>query len=329
VTVVATTSEVERLFVGPVNIVSHKPGRWFTGKRSFESLVDQISTKPRVIHSLASDGAHLSAKLADHYKADLVLQVAAFHDLRVYRALKSEAVAAMPAFTEPLADRMTAEFQDKGWPIEVIRPGTHALKAPTCFTDPDNIPTLLVDCPLVSGVGLNDVLEAAARLTQEQTEYMLFILGAGPKESVYRRRAAELQIGPHVTFAGQVREWTKVLEGADIFIQVRPSSAFQISSLGAMAAGMAVIGCPHGVEDYFHDDQTVLLASPVNADGFYRCLRRLLDDRGFARTLAAGAQEYVRTNHPPSAMASAYAKLYRELSLKRKTFPVKLQGSEG
>ena len=325
VTMVAATTKLDRLFVGPVNIIQHKPQRWFTGKRSFEALTEQISVKPRVIHALGSDGATLSARLADHYKAELVLQAAGITDVSTYRGLRSEAVAAMPAFTKPLAERIKAEFGEETWPVEVIRPGTHALKAPTCFTNPENLATLVVNCPLVWRSGLDDIFEAAARLVGDGKEFMLFVLGVGPKEPGFRRRVAELKIGPYVTFAGQVREWSRVLEGADVFIQANPSSVLDISSLSAMAAGMAVVACPDGVEDFFYDDQTVLLASPVNAEGFYRCLHRLLDDPGFARTLATNAQEYVRTHHPPSAMAAAYAQLYRRVCLRRKTIPVKVR----
>jgi len=320
ITIVAATRRLEEFFVGPVNIIQHQLRRWFAGTRPLKAVIEQISATPDVVHALACDGARFSAELAKHFKADLVLQVAGTNDAAIYRGMTASDVSAMPAFTEPLADRLAAEL--RGMPVEVIRPGIHTLKAPTCFKVGDHIPTLLVQCSLSAQSGLNEILEAVARLTGEGVPLMLFVLGLGPKESAYRRRAAELKIGPHVTFAGHVREWSNVLQGADIFIGVRPSSVFDVRPLEAMAAGMAAVVCPGGIEDYFHDEQTVLLASPASADGLYRSLRRLLEDPVFAKNLAANAQKYVKTHHPPSAMVSGYAQLYRKLVLKRRTIPM-------
>jgi rhamnosyl/mannosyltransferase len=147
-------------------------------------------------------------------------------------------------------------------------------------------------------------------------------LGSGPKEASIRRRVDELSLRSSVTFAGDVREWMKVLKGADIFVQTKAAVNLQIHPLEAMAAGMAVIACDDGVEDYFHHDRTVLLANPADVGGFQRCLTRLLNDHGFARTLAQQALDHVRQNHAPSAMASQYARLYRRLHLKERTFRV-------
>lgn len=321
-TVVSTTDQIGSAVVGPVEVLSYRRKWWHIGAGEFDLLLRGFRSPPDVIHAMGGDVAGLAAQLTEHFRCPLLLQVAGLADLRAYHSLRPHVISAFSVFTKSLTEITKREFPGEEFPIETIRPGVHASSSPSCFVGEHYLPTVMAMSPLVGDANLEPLLESVSRLSAAGQELMLFILGSGPKEAFLRRRVDELSLRRSVTFAGNVREWMKVLKGADIFVQTKTAVDLQIPPLEAMAAGMAVIACDDGVEDYFHGDQTVLLVNPTDAGGFQRCLTRLLDDYDFARTLAQQALDHVRQNHAPSAMATKYAQLYRRLNLKERTFRV-------
>jgi glycosyltransferase involved in cell wall biosynthesis len=113
-----------------------------------------------------------------------------------------------------------------------------------------------------------------------------------------------------VTLVPRLVPWRPLLASGDIFIQPRPSPAFDPLLLEAMSVGAAVAGCKGGVDDLIIEEQTAVVFDPDDELSIMRTLRRLLDRREFARQIARSAQHYLRQNHTVSGMIAAVLRIY-------------------
>lgn len=102
---------------------------------------------------------------------------------------------------------------------------------------------------LIPRMGLEELLVAAARLFRRETNFQLYIGGAGPEREPLQRLAKKLGIQRFVTFLGFIaaRDLPDYYAAADLF--VLPSVAFEgfgIATLEAIASGTPVLGTPVG-----------------------------------------------------------------------------------
>ena len=154
-------------------------------------------------------------------------------------------------------------------------------------------------------------------IVNQGQEAQLFVLADGPMLWALRRQAEQLELRPYVTFAGRMSDWgaqREAMRGGDFLIIPSGGERYSISTMTAMAAGLAVIAPTTTEAPYLIDGQTASLYPPDKPDGLRDCWKALLDDHTRARRLAHGGLDYIRSHHQASAMVTALGKLYRELN---------------
>lgn len=161
--------------------------------------------------------------------------------------------------------------------------------------------------------GLDFLLEAA-RINR----LPVVILGGGFLEAQLRQQAAALGLG-NVHFLGGLADEDKAallqLSYGFVFPSHLRSESFGISLLEAAMYGKPLISCEMGSGTTFINlaDQTGLVVPPRDAAALARAMQRLWDDPAMARAMGVKALQRYEEVFTASAMAGAYADLYRSL----------------
>ncbi|OUM37001.1 glycosyl transferase family 1 [Pseudomonas putida] len=161
--------------------------------------------------------------------------------------------------------------------------------------------------------GLDYLLQAAAI-----NRLPVVILGAGFLEEQLKQQAAELGLA-NVHFLGGLADDDKAalleLCYAFAFPSHLRSESFGISLLEAAMYGKPLISCEMGSGTTFINlaDQTGLVVPPRDARALSQAMQRLWDDPTMAQAMGANALRRYEEVFTASAMAGAYADLYRSL----------------
>ncbi|MPT01287.1 MAG: glycosyltransferase [Pseudomonas sp.] len=161
--------------------------------------------------------------------------------------------------------------------------------------------------------GLDFLLEAA-RINR----LPVVILGGGFLEAQLRQQAAALGLG-NVHFLGGLADEDKAallqLCYGFVFPSHLRSESFGISLLEAAMYGKPLISCEMGSGTTFINlaDQTGLVVPPRDAAALARAMQRLWDDPAMAQAMGVKALQRYEEVFTASAMAGAYADLYRSL----------------
>ena len=319
----SSDARVEQLMLGPVQTLVHQPLVWpMVGKRT-DQIAEVLSHQtPTLIHAVSSASYALAATLATSFDADLIFQVTSTHDCDEIARIGTDRVGHYLPFSTPLAHVLETQLGIKRDRIEVTKPGLLSGSRIACFANPDRQPTLLCLSSFEKGSGVDLLIDAMALLARQNHKLLLFLLGEGRQESALRRRVHEQGLSESITFAHPGGDVSQAMQGADIFVRPSGDTAFSEDTLQAMGAGLAVVSYEGPVCDHYHDDETALICGKSDAHTLAAAIERLVVDRTFARSLAAGGNAYVREHHAMSAMASTTTNVYRSLALARTTFPI-------
>ncbi len=319
VTVVTPVALPDELLIGAVRVLTYRARRWPFRSHSVRALFGQVAPRrPTVIHALSGRAVKIGRALAAQFGVPLITQVNG-HD-EIGPAVRSRLVppAAIVCASEPLREAIRRRrHRTDDQRLRLVRPGVHPQAAPTCFVDPAKMATVVTRVALTERCRVADVMQAAARLKERGVELMLFVLGTGPAEPALRELTKTLGLRREAIFAGQMHDASSAIEGGDILVVPRAEKTFSVATLEALAAGLAVVGARGGAGDFLIDGQTGLLYEEGNVEQLIQQLAHLLEDRSFAKDLAARALAYVKQNHQTSAMVRSLSELYRQLSVER------------
>ncbi|SNB69550.1 MULTISPECIES: glycosyltransferase family 4 protein [unclassified Pseudomonas] len=144
------------------------------------------------------------------------------------------------------------------------------------------------------------------------------IMGGGFLEQQLRQQASDAGLS-QVQFLGGLPDEDKValleLCYAFTFPSHLRSESFGISLLEAAMYGKPLISCEMGSGTTFINlaDQTGLVVPPRDAPALAQAMQQLWDDPAQAQAMGAAAQQRFENVFTASAMANAYAELYRSL----------------
>jgi glycosyltransferase involved in cell wall biosynthesis len=143
------------------------------------------------------------------------------------------------------------------------------------------------------GKGIEDNLEALARVRADGAEVGYWIGGEGPLRAELDARTDRLGLRDHVRFLGSVRRdrLAALLGAADLFSLPSSPEAFGISTLEAMQAGRPVIACRgEGPEGFVSDGVDGFLITPGDVDGLTAAWKTLSTDAGLRERMGAHAR---------------------------------------
>jgi len=330
VLVVPETARALSLESGRTVMVTYRQVQWPLAHWARRNLIAEVhrqigALQPDasiVVHAWSASSAPVAVGMAEVLGGELVLTVsdtAALDSPEGSQAYPK--AAALVASSEHI--RQAIEATTVGTKIvETISPGVVATSGPAAFSNPQRAPALIFAGSLSADCGLEILLHAVKLVLPHRPDLSTFVLGKGTAEGHFRQLVEAFGLGTNVTFTGRLEEWRAALQAADIFCVPGGPHVFREEPIQALATGLATIVPQDTVCDGLIDQQTALLFSPGDPASLAERIRRLLEDRVFARTLAAAGQAYARTHHSISRMVAEYVDLYRRLDPQAKTLPM-------
>jgi glycosyltransferase involved in cell wall biosynthesis len=164
--------------------------------------------------------------------------------------------------------------------------------------------------------GLETLLDAFAKVVQQQPQALLVIAGAGDSslQKSLRAQAKALGIEKDVLWTGHLERSEKLaaLASATLFVLPSRSENFGIALLEAMASGLPCISTP-GVALAVESASAVAL-TPIEPQALAATMSRLLEDPVERRRLSTAARQRAQEHYSLTAMSRSLMDLYQSVS---------------
>ena len=148
--------------------------------------------------------------------------------------------------------------------------------------------------------GVELLLEAFARLRQQNLKLHLLIVGNGPQRDAVKACVSWLGIVESVTFTGSLphEQMAPVLASMDVavapYVDIPDFYFSPLKIFEYMATGLPIVASNAGdIGAIVRHGETGLLFSPGNVDDLTDCLRRVVTDRALAGRLGTQARRWV------------------------------------
>ena len=277
-------------------------------------LVERLRRfEPTVLHCLCENKTSLAQRLSRQLNLPYVLTVHSLHKRwsKLIVSLGRCTKIIVPAKT--IADNVAKVYRRCAERIEQINIGTFVTENSRCFTEPSRVATIVVAHPSDKADDFEKLFNAFRHLMIDRYEFMAVVTSSGRADRQLWKLLSALGLLQTVTIVPRMKPWRSALLAGDIFIQPKPTSAFNPLLLEAMSIGLAIAGCKGGVDDMIIENQTAVVFDPNDELSIMGTLQQLLSKKEFARKVAQTAQQYVRENHTVSKMISATLQVYQEV----------------
>ncbi len=304
--------DLNSLLRGPVEVIRHPSCDLPLAERIGRGrLLEQLGkSQPSVLHCLCETKAAQARHLARSLDIPYVLNINSLQGEASAISLSAKRCVRIICPSDTITESVRAVHPGLADRTMEVRPGVFAEDQCCCFADPGQQAALMLAHPFEHASDFAQVFEAIRDLVSMGYEFSAVLMGHGPAESPVRRMLAEMDLMQRVTIVPELDPWRVVLAVADVFIQPQPVSRLNFFLLEAMSVGAAVAACQGGVDDMIVHEGTSLVFDPTNHLSIRDVLRRLLDQRELARTLAQGGQAYLRSHHSTSDMIERIMQIY-------------------
>lgn len=283
-----------------------------TGRWNRKILAEQIAKfKPTVLHCLCESVALLGRRLSRQFNIPYVLSVNSLQKRFGQLSVSSRRLVKIMVPAESIANSVANAYPRFAQRVEKINIGTFVGERSRSFCEPGRLVSVVTAHRLDNVADFEVLLTAARHLAIEGHEFMLVLVGGGQAEKHVRRLLGELGIAQNVVIVPRLAAWRSVLAASDIFVQPVASTAFNPFLLEAMSVGAAVAACKGGVDELIIEDKTAVVFDGDDEVSVRANLKRLFDGPELTRSLAKGAQEYLKENHSVSEMVSSVLQTYR------------------
>jgi glycosyltransferase involved in cell wall biosynthesis len=163
------------------------------------------------------------------------------------------------------------------------------------------------------------LLEAARRLAAVRDDFLVFLVGSGPRQSYIRRLISQYGLEDKVIMTGFRRDISRILGHSDIFVLQSRWEGLPVSILEAMASGLPVVATRvGGIAELVLDGRTGYLVPSGDETALTDALTRLLDDPDLRGRMGEAGRQRFREHFEQKIMIDQMDHLYRRL-VARKT----------
>lgn len=157
-------------------------------------------------------------------------------------------------------------------------------------------------------------LRAAAQVVKARSDVTFVVVGDGAMRDELLAQRDALGLQRNVSFTGFIAHADGVLGAFDVFVLSSRSEGLGSSILDAFAADVPVIATAvGGIPELVEHGETGLLVTAGDASAMAASILGLLEDRAWARRLAAAARLRVEREYSIGRMTERYLSLYREV----------------
>ena len=222
---------------------------------------------------------------------------------------------------EAVRDFLVDEIELPKEKIRVIRNGLDlaefdaaAAKGPSgALPDPEGCTVVGAVGRLEPQKGMEDLIEAFARLPLEFQDVKLWIVGEGPLERKLQRKAVETGLQERVRFLGARADVPALMKRFDLFVLSSLWEGVPNVVLEAMAARRAVVATKvDGTPEAVTHGWTGLLTPPSNPNLLAQAMERLLRDPALRRKYGEAGRLKVEQRFGLDRMVRETQDMYRE-----------------
>jgi glycosyltransferase involved in cell wall biosynthesis len=183
------------------------------------------------------------------------IHASARHHVEQYAISRSRRLLTLSRFSADLLQRVHGVLEEDvtivpgGVDPDRFRPHANRVALRTRLKLPPEGPLLLTVRQLEPRMGLENLVEAMAAVTQAHPTACLVIGGAGPLQGALRLQAETLGLGEKIRFTGFIpeKELPAYYAAADLFVlPSRCLEGFGLITVEALACGTPVVGTPVG-----------------------------------------------------------------------------------
>ncbi|RXT14642.1 glycosyltransferase [Ammoniphilus sp. CFH 90114] len=167
---------------------------------------------------------------------------------------------------------------------------------------------------LVKIKGMDYAISAMPKILQANPRAHLVIVGSGPEEAELKAAVEQHHVTGHVHFVGFRKDIANCLHSFDCFVSASLSEGLGLNILEAMAASLPVVVTGvGGVIDFTQDRKNGLLIEPQSSEDIAIKVIELMNNPGFAKSLAEEAFRQVEQSFSLHAMLTNTVRLYEQI----------------
>ncbi len=300
----------------PVKLIKHGPVRWpiLHGHRiaQLEKAVSQV--KPHLIHALDATSVPLARRLGQLCSVDHVATVWSLGDSK-HMGILHHHPAAVLATDGAIADDLLQHHWTPTDRIDVVPPGVHQVRKPTCFTDPTRCGTIILSGQKDHAPAFATAIESFAQLFKAGFDCSFFVIVGGKAERQLRLLVEQLGLRHEVTFVDRkpMSRLPGIFKASDIYISAGPDQKVDVHALLAMAAGVPVLATKKAVGQFIHAAGAAIVFDANDVKSLTAKLAGLLENHDEALAAAQRSLDYLQENHTAAKMVLTHLDLYRDV----------------
>lgn len=162
--------------------------------------------------------------------------------------------------------------------------------------------------------GLKFLLACWSEVLKEFPQAQLLILGQGAERERLLAQAKELNLTGSVEFRGEVKDVSRFLAAADIFVLPSLAEGMPVALLEAMASGLAPVATRvSGSVEIITSGENGILVAPQDVQGLGQAIRDLLAHDALRQRLSIAARNTIQERFSLESMVEKHIQLYRQV----------------
>jgi glycosyltransferase involved in cell wall biosynthesis len=318
--VVPPNSQIESFLWPGIEIIEHPALRFpLFYRQNRKILVSRIDKfKPTIVHCLGTARAQLAKTISQIFNIPAVVTINSSKQNFLRRQIVSTGFSTVIAPSERIAEVFKKQNSKIAAMVKQVNIGTFVDETCACFSRPERIGSMVMVCDFLRFDDLEPLLGAVRHLAIDGYEFLVVLMGSGPAEKEIRKFIRSVGLANTVNISPEVRPMKEVFRGADVFIQPYVTERLDPALIEAASAGTVIATDKNNADNFLQNNATAIFFDSKDELSIYSTLQKLLDDKQLARTLAVGAQNYLRSNNTVSAMVDQLLEIYKEATTKNK-----------
>jgi glycosyltransferase involved in cell wall biosynthesis len=162
--------------------------------------------------------------------------------------------------------------------------------------------------------GHNYLFEALAKLKQERTDWICWIIGKGSLQKDLKFQCMSLGIDQNVLFLGNRNDVPALLKQADICVLPSLTENCPYAVMEAQVAGKTIIASAvGGIPEMIQHERTGLLTPSAEVESLYLNLKRMITEDSLRNKIAKNAKEWGRRQWSLDRMMYRTLKVYDQV----------------
>jgi glycosyltransferase involved in cell wall biosynthesis len=193
------------------------------------------------------------------------------------------------------------------------------MEEPVAISAPPGKKVLVCPARLNKEKGHEHLLHALARLKQERTDWVCWVIGDGGLREDLTKLCGRLRLQRQVTFFGHRDDIPALLKQADLFVLPSILDNLPYAVMEAQVAGKPVVATQAGgIPEMVLHGETGLLSPVGDTEALYRNLQRLLDDDLLRQNLGQRAREWGQKQWSLQTMTKRILEVYDHVLQRRR-----------